>query len=292
MANTGEPIRIGVIGGSGLYSMPQLTDVEELEVRTPFGMPSDAITVGRLNGVRVAFLPRHGSGHVYLPSEVPYRANLYALKMLGVREVIGVSACGSLREDYQPGQIVIPSQLFDFTKGKRESTFFGQGLAAHVGVEKPFCMDLGAMVADAVREAGGTVHEGGVFITIEGPRFSTKAESNVFRSWGMSLIGMTTSPEAPLAREAEMCYTVMAHVTDYDVWHETEEAVTVDRVVQTLQGNLELAQSSIERVVTRIVEREATCDCERALESAIITDRRKATPEITERLGLLVDKYL
>lgn len=292
MANTGEPIHIGVIGGSGLYSMPQLTGVEELEVRTPFGMPSDAITVGTLNGVRVAFLPRHGSGHVYLPSEVPYRANLYALKLLGVRQVIGVSACGSLREDYAPGQIVIPSQLFDFTKGKRESTFFGEGMAAHVGVEQPFCTELSAMLAEAVHEVGGTVHEGGVFITIEGPRFSTRAESNVYRSWGMSLIGMTTSPEAYLAREAEMCYTVMAHVTDYDVWHETEEPVTVDRVVQTLQGNLELAQSSIEQVVGQIADRQPSCECERALETAIITDRRKASPEILERLGLLVGKYL
>ncbi|HPV08484.1 MAG: S-methyl-5'-thioadenosine phosphorylase [Aggregatilineales bacterium] len=287
-----DDVRIAVIGGSGLYNMPQLTDVVEREISTPFGPPSDSIIVGTLNGVRVAFLPRHGRGHIYLPHEVPYRANIYALKSLGVREVIAVSACGSLREDFSPGHVVIPDQLFDWTKGRRETSFFGDGLAAHVGVEEPFCRELSGMLIECVEEAGGIVHEGGAFVTIEGPRFSTKAESNVFRALGMSIIGMTTSPEAFLAREAEMCYAVMAHVTDYDVWHETEQAVTVDQVVRILQDNIALAQEALVRVVARLAERTPTCKCDHALESAIITDRRKVSPEVAKRLGLIVGKYL
>ncbi len=286
-----EPVRIAVIGGSGLYQMPQLQDVEERAIETPFGSPSDVIVVGTLNGVRVAFLPRHGRGHIYLPSEVPYRANIFALKTLGVEYVIAVSACGSLREDYEPGHIVVPDQLYDNTKGKRDYTFFGNGLVAHVGVAEPFCPELSGMVSESAREAGGIVHKGGAYVTIEGPRFSTKAESNVYRAWGMSLIGMTTSPEAFLAREAEMCYAVMAHVTDYDVWHETEEAVTVEMVVRTLHSNLELARQSIVRLVGRLAEHKPTCTCRRALETAIITDRRKIPVETLERLGPLVAKY-
>jgi 5'-methylthioadenosine phosphorylase len=289
---TEEPVRIGVIGGSGLYKMPQLEDVSEREVSTPFGPPSGPITVGRLNGVRVAFVPRHGPGHIYLPSEVPYRANIYALKSLGVEYVIAVSACGSLREDYAPGEIVIPDQLFDFTKGKRPYSFFGDGLAAHISIEEPFCADLAGMVSKSVKDAGGTVHDGGAYITIEGPRFSTKAESNVFRSWGMSIIGMTSSPEAFLAREAEMCYAVMAHVTDYDVWHETEEAVTVDQVIKTLQANVELARDALQRLVTRLAGHDPDCTCRDALRLAIITGRKAIAPGTAEKLDLLVGKYL
>jgi 5'-methylthioadenosine phosphorylase len=289
---TEEPVRVGVIGGSGLYKMPQLEDVSEREVSTPFGSPSGPITVGRLNGVRAAFVPRHGPGHIYLPSEVPYRANIYALKLLGVEYVIAVSACGSLREDYAPGEIVIPDQLFDFTKGKRPYSFFGDGLAAHISVEEPFCTDLSGMVSKSVRDAGGTVHDGGAYITIEGPRFSTKAESNVFRSWGMSIIGMTSSPEAFLAREAEMCYAVMAHVTDYDVWHETEEAVTVDQVVKTLQANVQLARDALQKLVIMLDGHDSDCTCRTALRSAIITGRDAIAPETAEKLDLLVGKYL
>jgi 5'-methylthioadenosine phosphorylase len=292
MIMTEEPVRIGVIGGSGLYKMPQLEDVSEREVSTPFGSPSGPITVGRLNGVRAAFVPRHGPGHIYLPSEVPYRANIYALKSLGVEYVIAVSACGSLREDYAPGEIVIPDQLFDFTKGKRPYSFFGDGLAAHISVEEPFCTDLSGMVSKSVRDAGGTVHDGGAYITIEGPRFSTKAESNVFRSWGMSIIGMTSSPEAFLAREAEMCYAVMAHVTDYDVWHETEEAVTVDQVVKTLQANVQLARDALQKLVIMLDGHDSDCTCRTALRSAIITGRDAIAPETAEKLDLLVGKYL
>jgi 5'-methylthioadenosine phosphorylase len=286
-----EAIRMAVIGGSGLYQMEGLEDIEERIVDTPFGPPSDAITVGTLNGVRVAFLARHGQGHVYLPSEVPYRANIYALKTLGVERVIAVSACGSLREDYAPGHIVIPNQLFDFTKD-RPRTFFGGGLAAHIGSADPFCSDLGAALAEATRQAGGPVHEGGVFITIEGPRFSTKAESHVFRTWGMSIIGMTSSPEAYLAREAEMCYANMAHVTDYDVWHESEEPVTVEMVVRVLQQNVHLAQQAIANAVVKLDKAERTCACQHALADALITDRAKISAEVKERLQPILGKYL
>jgi len=241
-------IEIGVIGGSGLYDIVSLSDVEEVTMPTPFGQPSDTITVGTLNGSRLAFLPRHGKGHVLSPSEVPYRANIFALKMLGARFVVAVSACGSLREDLAPGDVVIPDQLVDFTKGKRESTFFGDGLVAHVGVADPFAPELCDALAAAVRESGGTVHRGGTFITIEGPRFSTRAESNLFRQWGMSIIGMTTSPEAFLAAEAEIAYACMAHVTDYDVWHDAEGPVTVEMVIRTLAANTQLAKEAIGRM--------------------------------------------
>jgi 5'-methylthioadenosine phosphorylase len=288
-----EPVRIGVIGGSGLYKMPQLTDVEEHQVDTPFGPPSDAIITGKLEGTRVAFLPRHGRGHTLLPGEVPYRANIYALKSLGVERIISVSACGSLREDYAPGHIVIPDQLYDNTKDKRGRSFFGDGLVAHIGVADPFCPELSQALAESVEETGATVHRGGAFVTIEGPRFSTKAESNVYRQWGMSLIGMTTSPEAFLAREAEMCYAVMAHVTDYDVWHESEEPVSVDVVIQTFQANLEIAQQAVANTVAKLAQTTArTCDCQNALAVAILTDRRKIKPEMIERLKPIVGKYL
>jgi 5'-methylthioadenosine phosphorylase len=287
-----EPIRIAVIGGSGLYRMPQLTRIKEYQIDTPFGKPSDAIVVGSLEGIRVAFLPRHGQGHIHLPSDVPYRANIYALKTLGVEQIISVSACGSLREDYAPGHIVIPDQLYDNTKDERGRTFFGSGLVAHVGTAVPFCADLGHEMALSIQISGGKVHEGGAFVTIEGPRFSTKAESSVFRSWGMSLIGMTTSPEAYLAREAEICYGVMAHVTDYDVWHESKEPVTVEMVVNTLYANLELAQRSIAHLVPKLNARKRQCGCKDALATAILTDRNKISPEVVRRLDSIVGKYL
>ncbi len=204
---------LAIIGGSGLYSMPGLKDVTEHDITTPFGKPSSPVVTGTLEGRLVAFLARHGIGHHISPTEVNYCANIYALKSLGVERVVGISACGSLREDYAPGDLVIPDQIFDLTRNRRRS-FFGEGLVAHIGVAEPFCRDLSGQVYQAVSATGATVHQGGTFLTVEGPRFSTKAESNVYRSWGMSLIGMTTSPEAFLAREAELCYTVMAHVTD------------------------------------------------------------------------------
>ena len=286
-----DPIRIGIIGGSGLYQMEGLEDTEERHIDTPFGAPSDALLIGTLAGVRVAFVARHGRGHRLMPTEVNYRANIYALKSLGVEQVISVSACGSLREHLHPGEVVVPDQLFDFTK-KREYTFFGQGLVTHISVADSFCPRLSAILADAVVEAGGTAHRGGRYITIEGPRFSTKGESHTFRSWGMDIIGMTTSPEAFLAREAEMCYAVMAHVTDYDVWHETEEPVTAEIVIRTLQKNNALAQEAIRLVLPRLAAEERTCACQDTLANALITQRDLITPEAKDRLGLLVAKYL
>jgi 5'-methylthioadenosine phosphorylase len=283
-----EPVRIGVIGGSGLYSMPDVTDVEELHIDTPYGPPSDAIMIGQLRGQRVAFLPRHGRGHVHTPSTVPYRANIYALKTLGVRHVIAVSACGSLREDYAPGDVVIPGQLFDFTKDERGRSFFESGLVAHVGVADPFCPDLSQLVAQASRDAGATVHQGGVSVTIEGPRFSTRGESQVYRQLGFSIVGMTTSPEAFLAREAEMCYAVMSHVTDYDVWH--TEAVSSDMVFAQFNANIGVAQRAVALSVERL-SGEPSCSCQDALASAFATSRDRMDPAMLEKLKPIVGRY-
>lgn len=285
-------ISLAVIGGSGLYDMEGLTDVEEIPVETPFGKPSDTITIGTLHGRKLAFLPRHGRGHILNPSEVPYRANIFALKTLGVRYIISVSACGSLREDYAPGHIVIPDQLVDHTKGLRERSFFGNGLVAHIGVAEPFSPELSSALAGAVRKAGATVHEGGAFITIEGPRFSTIGESNLFRNWGMSIIGMTTSPEAFLAAEAEIAYACMAHVTDYDVWHETEESVTVEMVIRILLQNTKLAQDGISYLVEHMAEWEGSYPVHHGLRDALITDRTRIPAGVKEALAPLVGKYL
>ncbi len=279
-----------VIGGSGLYDMPGLEDPQRIELETPFGKPSAPILVGRLEGQPVAFLARHGIGHHISPTEINYRANIHALKQLGVRQIISVSACGSLREDYEPGHIVIPSQLFDFTKG-RKRTFFEGGFVAHVGVADPFCTRLSARAYQAVEATGYPVHQGGTFITIEGPRFSTRGESNVYRAWGMSIIGMTTSPEAFLAREAEMCYAVIAHVTDYDVWHTSEEPVSVEMVIQTLNKNTEAARQAIHNLA-RSLEGGEDCACQHALADALITRPDVIPPETRQRLDLLVGRYL
>ncbi len=286
-----QAVRVGIIGGSGLYGMEGLAELERRTVTTAFGEPSDDVVIGNLRGVPVAFLARHGRGHRLMPSEVNYRANILALKSLGVEYVIAVSACGSLREEIHPGEVVIPDQLFDFTK-KREYTFFGKGLVAHIGTADPFCPQLSSLVGEAVAGAGGTVHSGGSFITIEGPRFSTKGESFAFRSWDMDIIGMTTSPEAFLAREAEMCYAVMAHVTDYDVWHETEEEVSVEAVIRVLRQNTALAQEAIAALVPKLVEGEMGCRCGEALATAIITDRDAISKEAREKLAPIVGQYL
>lgn len=284
-------IQLGIIGGSGLYDMAELRDVEEITVSTPFGDPSDNIIVGTLHGRRLAFLPRHGRGHVLNPSEVPYRANIFALKVLGVKYIVSVSACGSLREAYAPGHVLIPDQLVDFTK-KRATSFFEQGLVAHAGVADPFSPEMSRIVADAVRQSGGTVHEGGAFITIEGPRFSTKAESNLYRQWGMSVIGMTTSPEAFLAAEAEIAYAVMAHVTDYDVWHDDKGPVSVDRVLQVLRGNTSLAQQAISHVAQTMDEWAGDFAAHHTLQDALITDRGHIPDVLKVALKPLVGKYL
>ena len=282
---------VAVIGGSGLYQMEGLTDVVERQVPTPFGGPSDAVIIGTLSGVRVAFLPRHARGHRLTPTEVPYRANIYALKSLGVERIISVSACGSLREHLHPGEVVIPSQLVDLTK-KREASFFGRGIVAHVGVADPFCPNLSAALAEATGACGGVVHRGGRFVTIEGPRFSTKGESHLYRAWGLDIIGMTSSPEAFLAREAEMCYAVMAHVTDYDVWHDEEEPVSVEALIATLNRNTALAQRVIATVVQALSSMQRTCECENALAAAFITQRDLIPRERIDELGPIVSKYL
>jgi 5'-methylthioadenosine phosphorylase len=284
-----EQAIMAIIGGSGLYEMPGLEDTREINVDTPFGKTSAPIVIGTLGGTRVAFLARHGIGHHITPSDVPYQANIFALKSLGVQRIISISACGSLKEEFEPGHIVIPDQIYDNTH-KRQRSFFGDGFVAHVGVADPFCEDLSGQLESAVREAGGVVHRGGSFITIEGPRFSTKAESNTYRSWGMSIVGMTASPEAFLAREAEICYATMAHVTDYDVWHVSEAPVTVEMVIQTLIKNTKLAQESV-HILAKNLKLERDCECGQALASAIITHKDSIPPETLQKLGLLVDKY-
>lgn len=282
--------KLAIIGGSGLYSLTGLEDIEEREIATPFGDPSAPIIIGSLEGERVAFLARHGLGHQLSPTEINFRANIYALKSLGVEQIVGIGACGSLREDYAPGDIVIPDQVFDFTRD-RKRTFFDRGLVAHISIPEPFCADLSGQVYQAVESTGNTVHRGGTFITIEGPRFSTRAESNTFRAWGMSIIGMTTSPEAFLAKEAEMCYAVLAHVTDYDVWHITEETVTVDLVIEILRKNTDIAQQAVKNIIQQLTH-DRVCDCHQALASALITDPEAIPAETRQRLSLLVDKYL
>ncbi len=281
---------LGVIGGTGLYSMEGLENVESRSMGTPFGDPSAPLVAGTLAGRRVVFLARHGIGHTVLPSEVNYRANIFALKLMGVERVISVSACGSLREDYAPGDVVIPDQLFDFTRD-RARTFFGAGLVGHISVPDPFCHELSDWLARSVGDSGATLHQGGTSITIEGPRFSTRAESNIFRSWGMAIIGMTTSPEAFLAREAGMCYAVMAHVTDYDVWHVAEAPVTVEAVLRILAQNTDVAQRAVAQLV-RSLPSERTCACSEALRNALVTRADRIPAATRERLAPLAERFL
>lgn len=281
---------LAFIGGSGIYSIPGLVNIEEHEFDTPFGSPSSPIVIGELEGQKIAFLARHGVGHQYSPSEINYRANIYALKSIGVKEIISISAAGSLREDYHPGELAVPDQLFDFTRD-RKRTFFGQGLVAHPGAADPFCSELSHRIVEAVKQTGVKVHKGGSFITIEGPRFSTRAESNVYRSWGMSLIGMTTSPEAFLAREAEICYSVLVHITDYDVWHLSEKAVSVEMVIEVLNKNVGVARQVIQNLV-RMQSQSSDCECQHAMQNAIITQRNHISAETAEKLDLLIGKYL
>ena len=285
-----KQVSLAMIGGSGLYEMPGLSNTQEYNIDTPFGKTSAPIVVGELEGEQVAFLARHGIGHHIMPSEVPYQANIYALKSIGVQRIVSISACGSLKEELAPGHIVIPDQIYDNTR-RRVRSFFGEGLVAHVSVADPFCVDLSDQLESAVRAAGGVVHRNGAFITIEGPRFSTRAESNTYRSWGMSIIGMTASPEAFLAREAEICYATMAHVTDYDVWHVTEAPVTVEMVIQTLNKNTVLAQEAV-RVLAGNLKHERHCDCGYALASALITRKDVIPAETRQKLDLLIHKYL
>jgi 5'-methylthioadenosine phosphorylase len=287
--NSMSEVRLAVIGGSGVYDMEALTDVEERDIPTPFGDPSDSIVIGTLSGKRIAFLPRHGRGHRLTPSEVPYRANIWALKSLGVERIISISACGSMKERYEPRHIVLPDQIYDNTK-RREYSFFGDGLVAHIGIAEPFCPQMRQVLYEAVKAAGGTVHQGGTFVVIEGPRFSTRGESKIYRSWDVDIIGMTAVPEAQLAREAEICYATMAHVTDYDVWHEEEEAVNVEMLIANLMANAELSKRTIAELVPLLTD-ERSCDCGDTLATSFIT-QRDLIPEVKiEQLGPIVSRY-
>ncbi|MFH1560560.1 MAG: S-methyl-5'-thioadenosine phosphorylase [Chloroflexota bacterium] len=282
--------RIGVIGGTGLYQMEGLKDVEEVYPDTPFGKPSDAIVTGTLNGVGVAFLPRHGRGHRLSPSEIPARANIYALKALGVQRIISISAVGSLKEEIQPLDMVIPDQIIDRTRG-RVSTFFGNGVVAHVGFAEPFCPQMADILYQGAARMGARVHPRGTYVVIEGPQFSTKAESHLYRSWGADVIGMTALPEAKLAREAEICHSILACSTDYDCWHESEVPVTVEMVVANLNKNTALCKAILGDVIPRVSE-ERSCPCSSALENTIITAKEEIPPEARERLASLIGRYL
>jgi len=282
--------KIGVIGGSGLYEMEGMTDIEEVKPDTPFGEPSDVIIIGELEGNRLAFLPRHGRGHYIMPTEVPSRANIYALKSLGVEWIISISAVGSLIEEIRPMDLVIPDQLIDRTKS-RVNTFFGDGLVAHVTFADPFCPVLSDILHQAAIEEGARVHKGGTYVVMEGPLFSTKAESNLYRSWGASVIGMTALPEAKLAREAEICYATVACATDYDCWHEAEESVTIEMVIANLQQNVSRAKSIIRTAVSRIPQKRE-CGCAQALKDAIITAPDKISDNMKRELALLIGQYI
>ena len=286
-------VKIGVIGGSGLYQIDGLTDIEEIHIETPFGNPSDAFIVGHLNGVRVAFLPRHGRGHLLSPSEIPFRANIYAMKLMGVEWIISASAVGSLQEELKPMDIVFPDQFFDRTR-HRVSTFFGDGVVAHINFADPVCHKLCDILESTAREVTTDIdiHRGGTYLCMEGPAFSTRAESEVYRSWNMSVIGMTNLQEAKLAREAEICYATMALVTDYDCWHKGHDSVTVEMVIEYLTRNSENAKKIIAGAVAKLAEENPECDIKHSLKNAIITQREKITPEVKNRLKAIIGKYV
>ena len=281
---------LGIIGGSGLYDLPGLELVERVLPDTPFGFPSDEITIGRIDGREIAFLSRHGRGHRLTPTELPYQANIYALKQIGVTQVVTVSAVGSLREDLPPRTAVLPDQIIDRTVSRPRS-FFGEGAVAHVGIADPFCPHLSSRIVDAAIAADKPVAQGGTYICIEGPQFSTKAESRLFRSWGCAVIGMTAMPEARLAREAELCYATIAMVTDFDVWHESAGEVTVDMVVANHGANLLTAQAIL-RVLVTVDLGDRSCGCGNALAGAIVTDQAVIPPPTRQKLGLIADRYL
>lgn len=288
-----KTVKLGIIGGSGLYQMPELADVEEINIDTPFGRPSDAFIVGTLENQRVAFLPRHGRGHRFTPTELPFRANIYAMKMLGVERILSASAVGSLQERYAPLDMVIPDQFFDRTRARaHESTFFGEGIVAHVGFAHPICASLGGILEESCRAADVRVHRGGTYICMEGPAFSTKAESEVYRSWGMDVIGMTNLQEAKLAREAEICYATLALVTDYDCWHPGHDEVTIDMVVEYLNKNVRNAQNIMREAVKRLGDSQRDCKCGSALQNAIFTAPNLWPAATTRKLAAIINKYI
>jgi len=282
--------KIGVIGGSGLYNIEGLSDIEEVDIDTPFGKPSDTITIGKLEGRSVAFLPRHGKGHFISPTEIPARANIYAMKSLGIEHIIAVCSAGSFKKEVAPGHLLIPDQIIDRTRN-RINTFFTDGIVAHVGFAEPFCNDLREILYESAKDVKATVHEKGTYIAMEGPAFSTRAESRLYRSWGADIIGMTALPEAKLAREAEICYAVIGCVTDYDSWRESEDPVTVETILTTMIHNIDFARRIIKLAISRIPE-ERTCECATALKTAIFTSRNVIPTEQKKKLSLLIDKYI
>jgi 5'-methylthioadenosine phosphorylase len=285
-----EKIRIGVIGGSGLYEMEGLTRIKSVQVTTPFGKPSDAYIVGTLHGKRVAFLPRHGRGHRILPTDINYRANIYGMKKLGVDRIISVSAVGSMKEDIRPGDIVIPDQFYDHTKHRR-STFFGNGVVAHVGMAEPVCPALARVLKEAGQRVGAAIHLTGTYLCMEGPQFSSRAESLAYRQWDVDVIGMTNATEAKLAREAEMCYSTIALATDYDCWHHSEEAVTVEAVLAVMKKNIETSKSMIREAVLMMPE-SRDCICGDALNNTIMTPEKLIPAKTKRDLALIIGKYL
>jgi 5'-methylthioadenosine phosphorylase len=282
---------VGVIGGSGLYEMEGLSDTRFVKVETPWGNPSDDLLVGKLGDIKMVFLPRHARGHKITPTEINFRANIYAMKKLGVEYIISVSAVGSMKEEIAPGHIVIPDQFFDHTK-RRALTFFGGGIVAHVSMADPVCPELSDILYKASTDSGATVHKGGTYICIEGPQFSTRGESNIYRKWGVDVIGMTNMPEAKLAREAEICYAVLALSSDYDCWHEGHADVTVEDIIQVLMKNVELAKRIIKHAVSMICKQGRDCPCPNALENSIITAREAISEEAKARLNLLIKRYI
>lgn len=288
-----EQVKIGIIGGSGLYQMPEITDVKEVEVDTPFGKPSDAFLIGTLEGERVAFLPRHGRGHKLTPSELPFRANIYAMKLLGAEYILSVSAVGSLQEKYAPTDFVIPDQFFDRTRARaEESTFFGKGIVGHITFAHPVCSELGDILEESCKTVEGLkTHRGGTYICMEGPAFSTKAESNVYRSWGMDIIGMTNLQEAKLAREAEIAYATLALVTDYDCWHEEHDAVSAEMVLGYLQKNVRNAQLVLKEAVKRVAAKKTPNAFDGATKNAIFTQPENWNAETAKKLDAIIGKY-
>ncbi len=286
-----EHIPLAVIGGSGFYEMPGLSDIETISVDTPFGAPSDQLTLGTLEGQRVAFLARHGRGHRLLPSEIPARANFWALKSIGVERVLSVSAVGSLRQDYRPGHVVIPNQLIDRTHGLRPSTFFGDGVVAHISFAEPFCPTLRTALRQSAEEAQATVHRDGTYIVMEGPAFSTRAESELHRTWRADLIGMTALPEAKLAREAELCFALLAAVTDYDTWHDGHDSVDAQMVFETLRQNVAVSQMAVRELVKVLPGRDG-CGCQNALDAALVTNPASISEANRERLAPILGRRL
>ena len=282
--------KIGVIGGTGLYDIEGLTDIEEVNIDTPFGKPSDTITIGKLGGVGIAFLPRHGRGHCISPTELPVRANIYALKSLGVEHIIAVSSAGSFKQEIMPGDLVIPDQLIDRTRS-RVNSFFGEGIVVHIPFAEPFCSILCQVLYESAKETGAIVHPTGTYVAMEGPAFSTRAESRLYRSWGADIIGMTALPEAKLAREAEICYAIIGCVTDYDSWMERSEPITIDVILNVLRQNIDTAKKIIKLAVSRIPEKR-NCGCATALEGAIVTAPELIPAEQKKKLNRLIGKYI